>query len=1118
MNKTVCRSLWRIISICLLMTAFAATAWAQQLTLNIKHGTLEQVLKQINAQTGYKFTYTDAINAKGTVITVNVTDTDPVVFFKNFFKEHGIDYKISDKQVYLSPAKKSDSRQSSRTITVKGKITDETGEPLIGVYVKEESTNAITSTDIDGSYTITVPASESKLNYSMVGMKDKTIDVNGRGVIDIIMENKLDELEEIVVVGYGVQKKKDITSSISKIKGDDISEKATSSFVQQMAGRASGVQVTTSGLIGASPRVVIRGVNSISSGTSPLYVINGVPVTSGGLGGSYTNNNAMADINPADIESFEILKDGAATAIYGSRAANGVILITTKQGKKGSVKVNYDAWFSAARASKMYDLLNAEEFVEISNEKYTNMKLAPQAFMDENNTNTDWLAQIYRTGFQHSHSLSITGGIDKTTFYSSIGYTNQEGIMKNNSFSRFSFYGKAEHKMFKDVVTVGFSLNASFQNNSSPKKGVSLFSDNVYCSTKLFPNVPIYDETNPTGYNIDSEYPKRLGRGANLKPIDADFPNIVWVLKNNYCKNESFRLLPTAYIDITPIKGLNNRFLLSADASVLKNSFNQNPKHGDGAGRNGLVNETWYQRQRWTVQDIISYNKSFGNHNLDLTGVAEWTHFSSKSTGAEVTNLSDPYYSDTIISDTFENQLITGSFTQNGMTSFVLRANYNYNSTYYLGASIRYDGLSKLASGNRWGMFYGVSGALRLSNLKFWKEGSIGKFINDFRLRGSYAEVGNDDIGNFLYNDTFGAEMYGSQSALGYSNVGNRSLRWERQAIFDIGFDMSLIDRINLSFAYWQKDNSDIILSVPTPPSLGVPGNSISQNYGDVKNKGIEMELSGVVIDKKNFTWRSSFNFTTQNSRVERVVSDIISNTFLLVREGEPIYSIYAQRYAGVNMANGNPMYYKNDGSMVQCNPLNGKYYAYDPQNPEDMSVVKNLQNEDKAILGTTIPKWFGGFDNTFTYKNWDLNLFFRFSGGNKIVNYQRLNMLSLGFYNNSREIMGRWRSKEEPGDGKMPKIYYNKTSQVNYTTSSRWVERGDFLKLQNVQIGYSLPSNICKKLLVQKVKMYIQAQNLFTITPYSGLDPESYTSALGIDRSGEPQQRQFIFGLSIGF
>ena len=889
-----------------------------KISLDYKSTALSKVLNAITAKTGYTFIYTNEIDADNINVSFKCENEQIESVCEKLFSPLGIVFNFKDGYIALSRKGKSSAKDGP--IKVSGTVSEK-GSPLPFVTVIVYGTQTWTTTNEEGKYTITAPSADSRLQFTLVGMKDKIVDIGGQSTLNVAMEAENLELEEIVVVGYGVQKKKDVTSSISKIKGDDIAEKATSSFIQQMAGRASGVQVTTSGLIGASPKVIIRGVNSISSGTSPLYVINGVPVTSGGLGGSYTNNNAMADINPADIESFEILKDGAATAIYGSRAANGVILITTKQGKKGSVKVNYDAWFSAATPSNMYDLLNARQFVEISNEKFANVGQEPKAFMDENNTDTDWLDQIYRTGFQQSHTLSVTGGMDKTTFYTSIGYTDQNGIMKNNSFSRLSFYGKVDHKMFNDIVTVGFSLNASFQNNSSPKKGVSLFSDNVYCSTKLFPNVPIYDANNPTGYNIDSQYPKRLGRGANLKPIDADFPNIVWVLDHNYCKNESFRLLPTAYINISPIKGLNNKFLLSADASAVENRFNQNPEHGDGAGRNGLVNETWYKRKRWTVQDILSYNASFGNHNIDLTGVAEWTHYESKSVGAEVTNLSDPYYSDIIISDTFGNQLVDGSYTQNGMTSFVLRANYNYNSTYYIGGSIRYDGLSKLAKDNRWGMFYGVSAALRLSNLKFWKNSGVGNVINDFRLRGSYAEVGNDDIGNFLYNDTFGAEMYGSQSALGYSNVGNRSLKWERQNILDAGFDMTLLGRINLSFAYWQKNNSDIILSVPTPPSLGVPGNSISQNYGDVKNNGIEFEISGMVLDKKNFSWRSSINFTTQKSRVDRVVSDITSNTFLLIREGEPIYSVYAQRYAGVNMANGNPMYYKKDGTIVQCNP-----------------------------------------------------------------------------------------------------------------------------------------------------------------------------------------------------
>ena len=457
-------------------------AGAQSLvTLNVENAVLKSVLDQITSQTDYTFVYTNEIKADETKVTFHCSGSDIESVCASLFPSIGLDYTIKEGYIALSLSRGS---ADDSAYEVKGTVT-ENGEPLPYVYITVEGTDTFTTSADDGTYAISVPGPDATLLFSLVGMEDLHIPVGGRSIVNAQMSMESNSLEELVVVGYGVQMKKDVTSSISQIKGNDIAENASSSFIQQLAGRASGVQVTTSGLIGAPPKVIIRGVNSISSGTSPLYVINGVPVTSGGLGGSYTNNNAMADINPSDIESFEILKDGAATAIYGSRAANGVILITTKQGKRGPVQVNYDGWVGFGTPSRMYDLLNAEQFVEISNEKFANIGQGPQAFMDENNTDTDWLDQIYRVGFQHSHSLSITGGMESTQFYSSIGYTNQNGIMKNNSFERFSFYGKVDHSLFKNIIKIGFSLNASAQNNSSPKKGVSLFSDNVYCSTNI---------------------------------------------------------------------------------------------------------------------------------------------------------------------------------------------------------------------------------------------------------------------------------------------------------------------------------------------------------------------------------------------------------------------------------------------------------------------------------------------------------------------------------------------------------------------------------------------------------------------------------------------------------
>src|SRR5690606_2990976 len=338
-----------------------------------------------------------------------------------------------------------------------------------------------------------------------------------------------------------------------------------------------------------APRVIIRGVGTISSSNAPLYVINGVPVTSGNVGYSYSNNNALADINPSDIESFEILKDGAATAIYGSRAANGVVLITTKKGKQGAAKVSYDSWMGWSSASKLYDLLDAEQFVTIANEKYTNSNGNPQAAMDDKKTNTNWYDHVFRTGFQHSHTLSVSGASPQTQYFLSAGFTDQKGVVINNSYNRYTFYAKAEQKILKDYVTAGFSLNASNQLNTGPVKGTNSISDNMYASSRMLPNVAVYNPDDPTGFNIDPNDRKSLGKGANQRTIENTIPNIVWVLKNNKQNNTSYRLLPTANIDIRPTSWLMFRSLVGADVNMIDDSYVWKPESGDGFGYKGLI-------------------------------------------------------------------------------------------------------------------------------------------------------------------------------------------------------------------------------------------------------------------------------------------------------------------------------------------------------------------------------------------------------------------------------------------------------------------------------------------------------------------------------------------------
>jgi TonB-linked SusC/RagA family outer membrane protein len=1002
---------------------------------------------------------------------------------------------------------------------VRGIVLDEAGEPVIGATILIKGTYQGTVTDANGNFVLTAPR-EGTLVISYVGFISEEVPVSSNMQITLISDTE--QLDEVVVVGYGTQRKRDVTSSISQIKGDDLASKASPSFMQQMAGRASGVQVISpSGDVTQPPRVVIRGVGTISSSNAPLYVINGVPVTSGNVGYSYSNNNALADINPSDIESFEILKDGAATAIYGSRAANGVVLITTKRGKQGAAKLSYDSWMGWSSAAKLYDLLDAEQFVTIANEKYTNSAGNPQAKMDDKGTNTNWYDHVFRTGFQHSHTLSISGASPQTQYFLSAGYTDQKGLVINNSYNRYTFYAKAEHKLLKDYVTAGFSLNASSQVNTGPVKGTNSISDNMYASSRMLPNVAVYNPDDPTGFNIEESDRKSLGKGANLRTIENTIPNIVWVLKNNKQNNDSYRLLPTANIDIRPASWLMFRSLVGADINMIDDSYVWKPESGDGFGYKGLISRSSIKRQRWNFQNILSANKSFGLHNLDATAVAEWTNYVYNRFTAGARDFSDPFFVDEMISDTYVTQSSGGSWTSNGLASYIFRANYNYNSIFYVGGSVRRDGISNLHKDNRWGTFYGGSAAVRISGLSFWKESSINDIVSDFRIRGSFAEVGNDRLsGDFMYNDIFAGQKYGDQAAIAYYQAGNPALQWEKQKILDFGFDAAFLqNRFNLIFAYWQKDNSDIVLDVPTPPSLGIPWNVIAQNYGKIKNNGIELELGGNIIQEKDLTWKTAFNFSTQYSEVVTLVNDIPYEHYIL-REGESMNALWGYHYAGVNLKNGNPLYFKQDGSMVQGNIANSKYYVYNPDNPSDISTASNLVQDDKIILGNSLPTWFGGWDNTVSVKNFDFNIFFRFSGGNKVANVTRRDMLDQGFVNSSTEILGRWQSESNPGDGNVPKLYYGKSSFINLTGegSSRWIENGDFLKLQNLSVGYNFPKELCNQLWVERARVYLQGQNLATFTKYSGLDPEGYTVVPGVDLNGNPQQRTFLIGLNIGF
>ena len=1002
-------------------------------------------------------------------------------------------------------------------------ISAEDDGPIIGASIVVAGTTIGTVTDHNGAFTLDVPSNAQKLIISYIGMK--SVEVTVKPIIKVSMESDSQNLDEIVVVGYGTQRKKDVTSAISKVGGEDLANLAAPSFDTQLAGRAAGVQVTTpSGVLGSGPQFKVRGMSTISASSQPLFIIDGMPLAVGdnssgstGMGMLYAEYNAMSDINPNDIESIEILKDGAATAIYGSRAANGVILITTKKGSKGRTSVNYDGYITAASPAKLHDLLGAKDFVTIANEKYENWGMKGQAVYD-------WNDYIFRTGFQHNHSLSASGGTDKSQYYVSLGFTEQEGIVRANDLNRLSL--KAD---LTQQATKWFRIGLNGQMTRTIMNGVMNGENSLggvgFAGTRMLPNVDVYNPDDPTGYNIDAENRKALGRGGNLSYIDNGVQNIVWALDNNVNRTTNTRVIGGGWGEITFMDGLTFKTQAGLDIANVRDYMYWDTESGDGYGYGGLIEEVNSTYATWNWQNVLNFTRTFNSvHNLTATAVQEYTHSETEYMDGSVYELSDPFFSEHIISNTFGQKDVGGWKSENGLASYMFRANYNYDSKYYIGASIRYDGLSKLPKDTRWGTFWGASAAWRLSREKFWTEAPVNEWFNDLRLRASYATIGNSALGSdYPYLGTYGAKLVGPMAGIAWNVMGNNNLKWETTETFDIGLDGALFNnRMTFEIAYWQKNSKDLVLRVPTPPTMGIPNNYYYDNIGKIKNSGFELTVGGTIINTKDWNWHSDINFSTVKNTVKELYggTDIIDN-YTIIREGESYQSLYGYDYYGVNAANGNPIWRKADGSLVQFDTFGAYDYAeYDPSNPEDVSKPSSLTNDDRKILGKSMPTWYGGWNNTVTFRDFDLNVFFRFSGGNKLMNASRQSsLLNMDFANNGTELLGRWVSPEQPGDGMTPKIGYGDGAALfnDGFSDSHFVENASYLKLATLTLGYTIPKTIVSKLGMSKIRLYLQGQNLFTITGYSGLDPETQ-SRNGVDWNGMPQQRSFTFGANVTF
>lgn len=1004
----------------------------------------------------------------------------------------------------------------SKTITGRVTSADEpTGVPGASVVVK--GTTQGTVTNLDGSYSLQVPSDASTLVFSFVGYLTKEVTVGSASVINVVLDVDITSLNEIVVTGYGTQERREITGSVASINSAAIENLVTPSFESQLAGRAPGIQVTTpSGILGARPIIRIRGVNSITSSANPLIVIDGVPVVDSDRS-AVNASNPLANINPADIESFEVLKDGSATAIFGSRAANGVILITTKRGSTGKAKVAFNTSMGFNEEVERFELLTGDEFVTIANEKRTN---ANQSTLANPGENTDWQDLVFRKGFTQQHNLSISGGSEATKYFFSLGYTDQESPIKPNELKRYAFRANIDHNVSK-AVRLGTSLSYTYTEILGLNNGANSLSGAIYNSTRALPNVAIYDEANVAfdGYNVTTNG-ATTGFGTNLAGPDNNIPNIGFVIDNNTFRSRAHRVLGNVYGEVDIANGLTARTQLGIDLTMADDFQSLDPRHGDGRGSNGSVYMAYNPAFRWNWQNTLNYQTVIGeDHSLNVTVGAEYQFTKFYNFFAQGQNFSDNFYrQENLISGSYNNQFSGGGYVENGFDSYFSRINYSFKGKYLASFSVRNDGISSLPEANRRGTFMGGSVGWRVSDESFFNS----ELISDFKVRASYAEVGNTEIGSFPYVGGFGPVLGGIGAGIGYSNVANNGLKWESSKKFNAGLDMT-IGKVTVAVDYFKNDIDGLILSAPTPPSLGVPGNSISQNVGSMTNSGVELRIASNVMTKGKFSWNTDFNFTYLENEVTKLLQPLTS-TYNRTEVGGPIAQLYGFKWAGVNSANGNPLYYKGQ-DIVQYNLQPGAigWRAYNAAEPGNVTTTATGPTQE--YLGGTLPKWQGGWSNSFTFGAFDAEIFLRYSGGNYIMNESLRGLLGQGFSNNHASILNRWTESGQVTD--MPKLYSGQDANMFQTSASnsRFIEKGDFVRIQNIAVGYTVPAAALQTAFngaVTNARFFAQVQNPFLFTKYTGLDPEAnqYSGQLnfGVDWNVAPIIRTYSVGLNVGF
>ncbi|MGQ1889679.1 SusC/RagA family TonB-linked outer membrane protein [Thermophagus sp. OGC60D27] len=1030
---------------------------------------------------------------------------------------------------------------------VTGNVIDETGTPLPGVSIVIQGTTSGTVTDMNGHFTIRLKEDQNILRFSFIGFKNQIIEVGNQTELNIQMVPQTRAIDEVVVIGYGTMRKSDVTGSVSSVSVEDLKEIAASNVDQMLQGRLAGVQVTqNSGAPGGAASIRIRGASSINSSNEPLYIIDGVRFNGDGdeiggfswAGGSNGQNkvNPLSTISPSDIISMDVLKDASATAIYGAAGANGVVIINTRQGEKGSVKINYNGYYAIQKLAKKLDMMNLRQYAQYQNElsEFTGTEV-DEYYKDPSilGTGTDWQDEIFREAPMQSHQISISGGSDNLRFAASGGYLNQDGIIFGSGFKRYNTRLKAEGKV-NDWISMGGTIAFSHTDEIITRQDGT---DGVIMQAlTMQPSIPVY--------NFDGTYagPNDVNGASQYNPV--------WLAKmqnNTLVRN---RTMGNLFLDLDILPDLNFRTEFGYDISNNKNlSFI--PTYDFGLISSDL--NKMLQREDhsifWLWKNFLTYTHTFAEkHSINLMAGAE----TSKSAWDGNQLIKQNFSTDDIYVMTTDGDFVSNSGWKDEATTASVfgRLNYNFDERYLVTGTLRADGSSKFGSNNKWGYFPSAAVAWRVSQEAFMEDLSV---VSNLKLRLGYGKVGNSNIGTYRYGSTMYTMSTPMGTAYRLSNIPNPNLKWEASEQYNAGIDLGLWGgRISLTVDLYQKESEDLLMQVSIPSYLGDQDsyNGIAApfvNIGKTRNKGFDISVNTVNFERPSFRWMSDFIISVNKNEVVELNDDsqIIFGNLDWWSEFQTATAIMVGKSMGVYYGYKVDRLFTSEQDILEApvqveDPSTPKVNLYNQKTGvyvgdikfKDLNGDGYVNDKDQTVIGDPNPDFTFGINNTFSYKNIELAIGINGSYGSDILNFSRFRTESMtSIWDNQakrvtqRAIVG----KDSEGNAYLtnpqttiPRPATNDFNRNN-RMSDRWIEDGSYLRISNIKLGYNIPSHITGFMGIRSAKVYITLQNIYTWTNYSGYDPEvgAYNQSSlyqNIDMGRYPSPRIYTFGVNIGF